>query len=191
VAGYGTGRLSWNHESGRRKMNRNNIFLIGPMGAGKTAVGRQLARELSLQFYDTDLEIQQRTGVDIGFIFEKEGEEGFRRREAEAIERLAPQPLIVLATGGGAIVRAQNRQKLSQWGRVVYLRASVAQQLRRTRQIGNRPLLDNASPKETLENLAAQREPIYEDMADLIVDTNGRRVPAVVAEIVNWIEGAR
>ena len=161
------------------------------MGAGKTAVGKRLGKALGVPFYDTDLEIQKQTGVDIGFIFEKEGESGFRQREAEAIERLTQLPSIVLATGGGAILDPQNRSRLSQRGRVVYLRASVTQQLRRTRLVANRPLLDGDSPEETLAKLARQREPIYEKMADLMINTNGRKVPAVAAEIVSWVKGDR
>ncbi|MCZ6537327.1 MAG: shikimate kinase [Gammaproteobacteria bacterium] len=169
----------------------SSLFLIGPMGAGKTAVGRRLGKELGLQFYDTDLEIQEQTGVDIGFIFEKEGEVGFRQREAVAIERLTQLPSIVLATGGGAVLDPQNRHRLSQRGRVVYLRASITQQLRRTKLIANRPLLDGDSPEKTLAEIALQREPIYEEMADLTINTNGRKVPAVAAEIVSWVKGDR
>jgi shikimate kinase len=167
----------------------SSVFLIGPMGAGKTAVGRRLGQELGMQFYDTDLEIQKQTGVDIGFIFEKEGEDGFRQREAAAIDRLTQLPSIVLATGGGAVLDPENRSRLSQWGRVIYLRASIAQQLRRTRLVANRPLLDGDSRKETLAKLAQQRESIYEEMADLTINTNGRKVPAVTAQIVNWVKG--
>ncbi len=167
----------------------SSVFLIGPMGAGKTAVGRRLGQELGMEFYDTDLEIQRQTGVDIGFIFEKEGEDGFRRREVAAIERLTQLPSIVLATGGGAVLDPENRCRLSQRGRVVYLRASIAQQLRRTRLIANRPLLDGDSREKTLAKLAQKREPIYQKIADLTINTNGRKVPAVAAEIVNWVKG--
>jgi shikimate kinase len=173
------------------KNSSGSIFLVGPMGAGKTAVGRRLGQELELQFYDTDIEIQQQTGVDIGFIFEKEGEAGFRRREKAAIEHLTQLPSIVLATGGGSVVEPENRSSLVQRGRVVYLRASIAQQLRRTRFKANRPLLDGGSPEQTLERLAQQRERIYEEMADLTINTNGRKVPAVVAEIVSWFKDLR
>ncbi len=167
----------------------SSLFLIGPMGAGKTAVGRRLGQELGMEFYDTDLEIQKQTGVDIGFIFEKEGEDGFRQREVAAIERLTQLPSIVLATGGGAVLDPKNRSRLSQRGRVVYLRASIAQQLRRTRLVANRPLLDGDGPEETLVKLARQRESIYEKMADLTINTNDRKVPAVAAEIVSWVTG--
>ncbi|MCH8219810.1 MAG: shikimate kinase [Proteobacteria bacterium] len=176
---------------GAEKSSCTSIFLVGPMGAGKTAVGRRLGKALGVPFYDTDLEIQKQTGVDIGFIFEKEGESGFRQREAEAIDRLTQLPSIVLATGGGALLDPQNRSRLSQRGRVVYLRVSVTQQLRRTRLVANRPLLDDDSPEKTLAKLAGQREPMYEKMADLTINTNGRKVPAVAAEIVNWVRGDR
>ncbi len=167
----------------------SSVFLIGPMGAGKTAVGRRLGQELGMQFYDTDIEIQKQTGVDIGFIFEKEGEDGFRRREAAAIDRLTQLPSIVLATGGGAVLDPENRSRLSKRGRVIYLRASIAQQLRRTRLVANRPLLDGDSREETLVKLTQQRESIYEEMADLTINTNGRKVPAVTAQIVIWVTG--
>ena len=167
----------------------SSLFLIGPMGAGKTAVGRRLGQELGMEFYDTDLEIQKQTGVDIGFIFEKEGEDGFRQREVAAIERLTQLPSIVLATGGGAVLDPKNRSRLSHRGRVVYLRASIAQQLRRTRLVANRPLLDGDGPEETMVKLARQRESIYEKMADLTINTNDRKVPAVAAEIVSWVTG--
>src|SRR5262244_3168736 len=118
-----------------------NLFLVGPMGSGKTAVGKQLARLLRLTFYDSDVEIEQRTGVDIPYIFEKEGEAGFREREREAIDSLTQLTGVVVATGGGAILLPENRQRLAARGRVVYLQTSVQQQLERTRHGRNRPLL--------------------------------------------------
>lgn len=165
-----------------------SVFLIGPMGAGKTAVGRRLGLDLGLEFHDTDLEIQTQTGVDIGFIFDKEGEEGFRRREREAIDHLTGLPCIVLATGGGAVLDPRNRACLSGRGQVVYLRASITQQLRRTRLVKNRPLLERENPEQVLADLAGQREPIYEELADLTVNTDGRQVPAVAAEIAAWMQ---
>ena len=161
----------------------NSVFLVGPMGAGKTAVGRPLARELDKQFFDSDLEIQQRTGVDVGFIFEKEGEQGFRARERDAIAQLTQIGDIVLATGGGAVMDPDNRKHLSGRGVVVYLRASVAQQLQRTRMNRQRPLLDHDDPEQVLRELAEQRDPIYREIASIVVDTDGRKVPAVVTEI--------
>ena len=162
-----------------------NLFLVGPMGAGKSAVGRQLARLLHLDFVDSDEEVESRTGVDIPFIFEKEGEAGFRRREATVIDDLSQQEGIVLATGGGAIMDPQNRNHLGARGFVVYLRTSVDQQLSRTRKGRERPLLRNDDPRAVLEALMATREPLYREIADLTVDTDSRKVRDVVNEIID------
>ncbi len=165
----------------------NNVFLVGPPGAGKSAVGRQLARMLHMTFLDSDEEIEARTGVDIPFIFEKEGEEGFRKREAKAIDDLTAKDGIVLATGGGAILDASNRSHLGARGFVIYLRTSVEQQLKRTSRGRHRPLLQNDDPRAVLETLLATREPLYIEIADLTVDTDGRRVKAVAEEILDTI----
>jgi shikimate kinase len=157
------------------------------MGAGKSAVGRQLARLLHVSFMDSDEEIEARTGVDIPFIFEKEGEEGFRRREAKVIEDLTGKDGIVLATGGGAIIDPKSRSHLGARGFVIYLKTSVDQQLARTRRGRERPLLGNEDPRQTLENLLAEREPMYLEIADLTVDTDGRKVRAVADEILDAI----
>jgi shikimate kinase len=162
---------------------RINLFLVGPMGSGKTAVGRQLARRLGLEFLDADAEIERRTGVDIPYIFEKEGEAGFRQREREIIDELSARSGTVLATGGGAVQDAATRERLRVRGRVVYLRASVEQQLARTRHSDHRPLLRGADPRGTLERLMTARGPLYEEIAWLTVDTDGRRVRSVVEEI--------
>ena len=162
-----------------------NLFLVGPMGAGKSAVGRQLARMLHLDFVDSDEEVESRTGVDIPFIFEKEGEAGFRKREASVIDDLSQQEGIVLATGGGAIMDPQNRNHLGARGFVVYLRTSVDQQLSRTRKGRERPLLQNDDPRAVLEELMATREPLYREIADLTVDTDSRKVRDVVNEILD------
>jgi shikimate kinase len=154
------------------------------MGAGKSAVGRQLARTLHLEFVDSDEEIESRTGVDIPFIFEKEGEAGFRKREAGVIDDLSQKEGIVLATGGGAILDPQNRNHLGARGYVIYLHTSVDQQLSRTRKGRDRPLLSNDDPRAVLEGLMATREPLYREIADLTVDTDGRKVRAVANEIV-------
>lgn len=161
-----------------------NVFLIGPMGAGKSAVGRQLARLLHLVFADSDEEIEARTGVDIAFIFEKEGEEGFRKREAKVIDDLTQRDGVVLATGGGAIVDPQNRSHLGARGFVIYLQTTVDQQLARTRKGRERPLLDNDDPRAILEALMATREPMYREIADLTIETDGRKVRAVANEIL-------
>ncbi|MDE2138160.1 MAG: shikimate kinase [Gammaproteobacteria bacterium] len=162
-----------------------SIFLIGPMGSGKTAVGRALARALGMPFHDSDAEVERRTGVDIPFIFEKEGEAGFRQREREAIEALTALEPIVLATGGGAVLAPENRRHLAARGCVVYLETSVTQQADRVRHGRNRPLL--ADPGDIAGRLGALmdvRSPLYAGIADLTVSTDGRRVPAVVEEIL-------
>ena len=164
-----------------------NIVLIGPMGSGKTAVGRSIARHLGRPFYDSDAEIVRRTGVDIPYIFEREGEGGFRQREREAIEALVALEGIVLATGGGAVLLAENRRLLAQRGCVVYLDTSVEQQAERVRHGRNRPLLSNVDPVARLEELMAVRDPLYRSIADIIVATDGRRVRAVAEDIVRMI----
>jgi shikimate kinase len=160
-----------------------SIFLIGPMGAGKSAVGRKLAEELQLEFVDSDEFIEERTGVDIPYIFEREGESGFRARERQAIEELTQLSGVVLATGGGAVQDPMNREHLGERGRVVYLHASIDQQLKRTRSGRERPMLKNGDPRDILESLMAIREPQYRQIADITVETDGRRVTAVTREI--------
>jgi shikimate kinase len=172
-------------------LGKSNVFLIGPMGSGKTAVGRYLSRLLDMPFYDSDTEIERRTGVDIPFIFEKEGEPGFREREREAIEALTAMDRIVLATGGGAIIRPENRRYLADRGCVVYLETSVAQQAERVKQGHRRPLLTNVDPSIKLEQLMAQRAPLYVEIADIVVTTDGRKVRNVAEEILHEMECAR
>lgn len=166
-----------------------SIFLIGPMGAGKSAVGRQLARMLRLRFFDSDAEIEARTGVDIPFIFEKEGEEGFRRREREVMAELTALEGIVLATGGGAVLDPESRRVLASRGLVVYLEASVEQQLERTRASGHRPLLDTPDPAGRLARLMQEREPVYRELAAMVVNTDGRMVREVALEIRRALTG--
>ncbi|MDX1404425.1 MAG: shikimate kinase AroK [Woeseiaceae bacterium] len=161
----------------------SKVFLVGPMGAGKSAVGRQLARLLHLEFIDSDEEIEARTGVDISFIFEKEGEEGFRKREVKVIDELTQRDSVVLATGGGAVTDADSRNRLGARGFVVYLYASVDQQLQRTQRGRHRPMLETEDPQKVLEELMAVRDPLYREVADLIVDTDGRRVQTVARQI--------
>lgn len=160
-----------------------NIFLIGPMGSGKSAVGRHLARSLQMDFVDSDDEVEARTGVDISFIFEKEGEVGFRKREAAVIDDLTQRDGVVLATGGGAIVNDQSRQHLAARGFVVYLRTSIEQQMERTRRGRERPMLAGGDHKRVLRELLEVREPLYREIADLTVETDRRRVGAVAEEI--------
>ena len=164
-----------------------NIFLIGPMGAGKSAVGRHLARTLHLTFADSDDEVESRTGVDIAFIFEKEGEEGFRKREAAAIDDLTRMDNVVLATGGGAVISAESRSHLGGRGLVVYLYTTVDQQLSRTEKGRLRPLLEGGDRRQTLEELLGQRDPLYREIADLVVETDGRKVHSVANEIITHI----
>lgn len=167
-----------------------NIFLIGPMGSGKSAVGRRLAKDLGLEFHDSDDEIKTRTGVDIPFIFEKEGEEGFRKRESVVIEELTALNGIVLATGGGAAQDSANRALLAARGTVVYLYTSVAEQVRRTRKSRDRPLLYEGEPVEVLEQLMQVRDPQYREIADITMDTDGRQVHSVARELKKHLGGA-
>ena len=164
-------------------LGKTNVFLVGPMGSGKTAVGRYLARLLDLTFHDSDAEIERRTGVDIPFIFEKEGEVGFRQREREAIELLTGMDHIVLATGEGAVLLPENRQRLGERGCVVYLETSVAQQVERVKQGRTRPLLSNVDTSAKLTQLMAERTPLYRGIADVIVATDGRKVRSVADDI--------
>jgi len=161
-----------------------NVYLIGPMGSGKTAVGRQLAKLLHLEFHDSDAEIERRTGVDIPYIFEREGEAGFREREREVIDALTRLPNVIVATGGGAILLPENREHLSSRGHVVYLRTGIEQQLERTKHGRQRPLLYTDDPEQRLRDLMAHRAPLYEAIAEVIVTTDGRHVRAVADEIV-------
>ena len=154
------------------------------MGAGKSAVGRQLAKLLHLSFVDSDDEIETRTGVDIPFIFEKEGEDGFRKREAKVIDDLSAMESVILATGGGAVVDPQNRSRLGARGFVVYLYTTVDQQLARTQKGRERPMLANGDSRKILEDLMAVRDPLYREIADLTVETDGRKVKAVANEIL-------
>jgi shikimate kinase len=164
-----------------------NIFLIGPMGSGKSAVGKHLAKILDMQLYDSDTEIERITGVDIPFIFEKEGEAKFREREIEVINNLTQLNGIILATGGGAILSPLNREHLKTRGKVVYLQTSVEQQLERTRQTRHRPLLNTADPEKKLRDLLALRAPLYQSIATLTVSTDHRRVHAVAIDIIHGL----
>ncbi|MDO9212491.1 MAG: shikimate kinase AroK [Methylococcales bacterium] len=161
-----------------------NIYLVGLMGAGKTTIGRQLARTLKLPFYDSDKAIEESTGVDIPTIFEFEGEEGFRDREQKMIQQLTKMDGIVLATGGGAILREENRQLLKENGFIVYLQCSVDRILERTRRDTQRPLLNTAEPRERIETLFSQREPLYLACADYKIDTGILQSKVVVNHIL-------
>ena len=165
-----------------------SVFLTGPMGAGKSTIGRQLSKRLRRPFHDSDHEIEARTGVDIPLIFELEGEAGFRKREKAVIEELSCLPDIILATGGGAILDPDTRQRLAERGTVIYLHASIDQQLRRTGRDRNRPLLQTANPRQRLTELMAVRDPLYRECADIVIDTDGKRVMDVVREIIRQLD---
>ena len=161
-----------------------NIFLIGPMGSGKTTIGRQLAKALGKTFVDSDHEIEARTGADIPWIFDIEGEAGFRQREQAVIDELTRRQGIVLATGGGAVLSAENRRHLAERGIVIYLRTSIEQQLHRTAKDRSRPLLQNGDPRAKLEELLARRDPLYREIANIIVDTDNRSIRSTVHTIL-------
>jgi shikimate kinase len=161
-----------------------NIFLIGPMGAGKSTIGKLLAKSMGREFWDSDKEIERRTGVSIPMIFDYEGEAGFRRRESEVLAQLGALDDIVLATGGGAVLLAENRELMRRGGFVVFLRCSIEKQLERTQKDSNRPLLKTDDPRHCLEQLLRDREPLYTELADLIVDTGLLSGQAAVRRIV-------
>ncbi|MCK4493659.1 MAG: shikimate kinase AroK [Methylococcales bacterium] len=165
-----------------------NIYLIGLMGAGKTTIGRQLATALKVPFYDSDKAIEESTGVDIPTIFEYEGEKGFRQREQTMLGRLIEIDGIVLATGGGAILREKNRKLLKKNGFVVYLECSVEHILKRTRRDSKRPLLQTDNPKESIESLFEQREALYLECADFKIDTGTLQTKLVVNAILEAYE---
>ncbi len=159
------------------------VFLVGPMGAGKTTTGRQLARALGLDFVDCDRELESRSGVDIPTIFDFEGEAGFRQRERSLIDELTAHDGIVLATGGGVVLDAGNRRNLATRGVVVYLATPVDEQLRRTRDDRQRPLLQATDRRATLAQLQDERDPLYREVADIIVDTAGGRRRKIIDRI--------
>lgn len=166
---------------------KRNIFLVGPMGAGKSTIGRHLADELHLEFFDSDQEIERRTGADIAWIFDLEGEDGFRVREENVINDLTDKQGVVLATGGGSVVSKIVRNRLSARGIVVYLQTTIDKQVARTQRDKRRPLLQNDDPESVLRNLADSRNPLYEEVADYIVDTDDQSARAVANQIINKI----
>ncbi len=172
------------------KQTLDNIFLIGPMGAGKTTIGRQLARELKKEFIDSDQEIEDRTGANISWIFDVEGEAGFRQREKKIIEELTSRKGIVLATGGGAVLSPENRKYLHSRGTVVYLMATIGQQVERTKNDSRRPLIQNVTDiKGKLKELMEIRDPLYREIADYVVMTNRRSPKSVSSDIVKQLFG--
>ncbi|MCK9535649.1 MAG: shikimate kinase AroK [Pseudomonas sp.] len=168
-------------------MQTRNYILIGPMGAGKSTIGRLLAKELGLPFKDSDKEIEDRTGASIPLIFDVEGEAGFRDREQAVIAELCQEQGLVLATGGGAVLRAENRQAMRQGAVVIYLHASVEHQLARTARDRNRPLLQTDNPGQVLTQLLALRDPLYREVATLIIETDTRPPRVVVQEIMRFL----
>lgn len=166
---------------------KRNVVLVGPMGAGKSTIGRQLSAILNYDFYDSDHEIEARTGADIPWIFDVEGEAGFRKREAAMIDELTQLDGIVLATGGGAITREDNRKNLSSRGIVVYLKTSVDKQLERTARDRNRPLLQTEEPRKVLTQLMKVREPLYESVADIVINTGAGGVRDVAQHIATLV----
>lgn len=167
---------------------KRNIFLIGPMGAGKSTIGRHLAQMLHLNFYDSDAEIEKKTGADIAWVFDVEGEEGFRNREHDMINELTQKQGIVLATGGGVVIRPENRAYLSARGIVVYLKTSVEKQLARTLKDKRRPLLQTEDPRAVLETLAEKRNVLYDEVADYTIETDDQSAKVVASQIIALLD---
>ena len=167
---------------------RNNLFLVGMMGAGKTTVGRLLARRLKRDFYDSDEEIERRCGVRIPVIFDIEGEAGFRVRESQAIAELCALEAAVIATGGGAVLAEENRRRIAAGGTVVYLHARPGYLWQRVRHDRNRPLLAKGDPLERLRALYAERDPLYREVADILVDTGAQSVQILARELLDKLE---
>ena len=162
---------------------KDNIILIGPMGSGKTSTGRMLAREMGYVFADTDEEVTKRTGVSIAYIFDVEGEEGFRKRECSALKECLNDNNKVISTGGGIVLSKENRDLLQDRGTVVYLQTSIRSQVKRTAPTNNRPLLQNKDPKEILEKLMLTRAPLYEEIADITIMTDNKSLQEMLKEI--------
>ena len=164
-----------------------NIIFVGPMGAGKTTIGKQLARQLGRTFYDSDRVIEEHTGANIPLIFEMEGEEGFRRREKSTIAELMSKQNIVLATGGGVILDPENRDQITRQGFVIYLSAPLEQLFNRTSKDKNRPLLQTDNPRKKLEEILSIRDPLYREVADIVIETDGSPARGVVKKLVDLI----
>jgi len=166
---------------------KKNIYLVGPMGSGKTTIGSRLAHQLGLAFYDCDHEIEARCGANINLIFEIEGEAGFRARETRMLEELSAREGVLLATGGGAVLSATNRELLKNSGIVVYLRTSVGQQLERLRRDRSRPLLQDTDKERTLSDMAEIRNPLYESIADLVFPVKNRNIDSTISQMYQVI----
>lgn len=171
-------------------MQKRNIYLVGPMGAGKSTIGRVLAAELHLSFRDSDKVIEDRTGADIPWIFDMEGEEGFRDRESAVLDELSKGRDVVIATGGGIILRSQNREIMKASGYVCYLTASIEQLVERTARDKKRPLLQVENPRQKIIDLVALRDPLYRDAADFAINTDRRSPKLVAQEIASLINSA-
>lgn len=168
---------------------KRNIFLVGPMGAGKSTIGRQLAQQLNMEFFDSDQEIEKRTGADLAWVFDVEGEEGFRVREEKVINDLTEKQGIVLATGGGSVKSKETRNRLSARGVVVYLETSIEKQLTRTHRDKKRPLLQVDAPaRDVLESLAQERNPLYEEIADITIRTDDQSAKVAANQIIALLE---
>lgn len=168
--------------------NKQNIFLVGPMGAGKSTIGKALAEITNYDLFDSDSEIEKRTGADIAWVFDVEGEEGFRKREAAVIDDLTKMNGIILATGGGTVKLKENRNHLISRGVVVYLETSVEKQYSRTSSDKRRPLLNNPDPKGTLERLLKERDPLYREVADIVVKTDDLTAKEIAKQIIEEME---
>ena len=163
----------------------NNIILVGPMGSGKTTIGRRLSESLNLDFFDSDHEIIDTTGVSIDHIFDVEGEKGFRTRESDVLKKLCNMPNIVLATGGGVVTLEENRELIKKAGSVVYLLSSVDQILRRTAKSKTRPLLEKSNNRrKTITSILEARDSLYKEVASLNINTNGKKLNEVIDEII-------
>jgi shikimate kinase len=171
-------------------MQKRNIYLVGPMGAGKSTIGRVLAAELHLSFRDSDKVIEDRTGADIPWIFDMEGEEGFRERESAVLNELSKGQDVVIATGGGIILRPQNREVMKASGYVCYLTASIEQLVERTARDKKRPLLQVENPRQKIIDLVALRDPFYREASDFVINTDRRSPKLVAQEIATLVNSA-
>ena len=168
-----------------------NVYLIGPMGSGKTTIGQRLANRLGLDFLDSDHELEEQTGASVSLIFDLEGEEGFRQRETAMLKKLASRKNTLIATGGGAVTRSENRRLIRSSGLVIYLKTPVSQQIRRLSRDRSRPLLQSGNRKEKLARLAEERNPLYEELADIVFPAQSRGLDAAAQALYESIQSYR